>query len=198
MNHSGLDEILSRLRQAEADLEQELDRLLEQQRRHFKYRLSRGKVVFEQNFKRLQRQYRTSELHFIFNAPLAFLVSAPLIYSMILPLRFLDACITLYQSVCFPIYRIPRVRRRDYLVIDRHHLAYLNAIEKFNCVYCGYSNGLIEYAREVTARTEQYWCPIKHARRTLDEHARTRRFFDFGDAETYRRDVRQLRSNWSK
>ena len=30
-----------------------------------------------------------------------------------------------------------RVRRSRYFVIDRHHLAYLNGIEKLNCVYCG-------------------------------------------------------------
>ena len=54
-----------------------------------------------------------------------------------------------YQAICFPVYKIPKVRRRDYLVFDRHHLAYLNIIEKINCAYCSYANGAIAFMREV-------------------------------------------------
>lgn len=49
-------------------------------------------------------------------------------------------------------------------------LSYLNAIEKLNCVYCGYGNGVIAYGREIIARTEQFWCPIKHASKAAGEH----------------------------
>jgi hypothetical protein len=106
----------------------------------------------------------------------------------------LDLLVCLYQAVCFPIYGIPPVRRRDYLVFDRAHLAYLNAIEKINCAYCSYGNGLIAFVREVVARTEEYWCPIKHARRILDAHPRYRGFADFGDAESYRAELARLRA----
>mgnify|MGYP005852257819 CR=1 FL=1 len=58
-------------------------------------------------------------------------------------------------------------------------------IEQYNCVYCGYGNGVLAYAREVAARTEQYWCPIKHARKVLGRHSRYHDFIDFGDAEHY-------------
>jgi hypothetical protein len=34
-----------------------------------------------------------------------------------------------------------------------------------------YANGVFAYVREVGSRTEQYWCPIKHARRVLGVHA---------------------------
>ena len=91
-----------------------------------------------------------------------------------------------YQAICFPIYKIPKVRRRDYLVFDRHHLAYLNIIEKINCAYCSYANGAIAFVREVAARTEVYWCPIKHARRVLGPHPHYQGFADFGDAEAFR------------
>jgi len=33
--------------------------------------------------------------------------------------------------------------------MDRHHLAYLNVIEKLNCEYCGYANGVFAYVREI-------------------------------------------------
>jgi hypothetical protein len=193
-----LDDILQRLHQAEQELEQELDRLLEQKREQFRYSLRRGRVVFEWNMRALQRRYKTGVWRYLREAPLLFILTAPVIYGMIIPLVLLDLSVTLYQQVCFRIYRIPRVRRRDYLNIDRHHLDYLNAIEKLNCVYCGYGNGVIEYAREVTARTEQYWCPIKHARRTLDEHARMQKFFDYGDAEAYRQKLALVRQDWSE
>jgi hypothetical protein len=114
------------------------------------------------------------------------ILTAPVIYSLIIPFVLLDACIMLYQAVCFPVYGIPKVPRRDYFVFDRSRLAYLNAIEKLNCEYCSYANGLIAYVREVASRTEQYWCPIKHAQRAIGAHPRYAKFEDYGDAEAYR------------
>jgi hypothetical protein len=62
----------------------------------------------------------------------------------------------------------------------------LNAIEKLYCVYCGYANGPVAYAWEITARTERFWCPIKRAQRTLDAHRRVEEYFDYGDVEGWR------------
>ena len=76
-----------------------------------------------------------------------------------------------------------------YLVFDRHYLPYLNALEKLNCAYCSYANGLIGYVGEIASRTEAYWCPIKHARRMVMTHAHYASFADFGDAEAYRRAI---------
>jgi hypothetical protein len=114
------------------------------------------------------------------------LLTAPVIYSVLIPILLLDIFVIAYEAICFPIYKIPRVRRRDFLMFDRHHLAYLNTIEKINCAYCSYANGAISFAREASARTEVYWCPIKHARRILGPHPYYRDFADFGDAEAYR------------
>jgi hypothetical protein len=38
---------------------------------------------------------------------------------------------------------------------------------------------------EILARTEQYFCPIKHAHKILGTHARYNRFLDYGEAEAY-------------
>src|ERR1035441_101694 len=65
----------------------------------------------------------------------------------------LDASVALYQFVCFPIYGIPKVPRKDYLVFDRGVLAYLNTIEKVGCIYCSYANGLLALITEIAART---------------------------------------------
>ena len=91
------------------------------------------------------------------------------------------------------MYGIALVRRSSYVIIDRQHLAYLNAIEKLNCLYCGYANGVFAYVREVAGRTEQYWCPIRHARRVRAPHEHYRHFVDYGDAAGYRRRLMSLR-----
>ena len=83
--------------------------------------------------------------------------------------------------------------RRSYMVIDRHRLGYLNAIERANCLYCSYANGVIAYVRDVASRTEQFWCPIKHARRVPAPHARYHGFVEYGDAEGYRHGLPALR-----
>jgi hypothetical protein len=193
---TALDEILERSRATQHELEQEVDRLLSGKREQFQYQLQRGKVVFDRGMNRLQRRYRTGLWVYIRQAPLSCILSTPVIYGMIIPLLILDLSITVYQHICFRVYGIPRVRRANYITIDRHHLAYLNVIEKLNCVYCGYSNGLIEYCREITARTEQYWCPIKHAHRVMSSHARAQEYFDFGDAEAYRNGLASRRKDW--
>jgi hypothetical protein len=106
--------------------------------------------------------------------------------------------LSLYQMVCFPAYGIQKVRRADYFVFDRHHLAYLNALEKLNCAYCSYVNGLIAYVREIAGRTEQYWCPIKHARRVAGAHPLYAGFDDYGDADAYKKRVDELRETVAK
>ncbi len=96
--------------------------------------------------------------------------------------------------MCFRAYGIPRVPRSDFIVIDRHYLAYLNVIEKMNCVLCGYANGLIAYTREIASRTEQFWCPVKHAQRLRAPHARMGIYADYGDQDAYPEKLIALRA----
>ncbi|MEO5343896.1 MAG: hypothetical protein H7842_11260 [Gammaproteobacteria bacterium SHHR-1] len=193
MTKSRIDDLLQRLQELQNELEQELDSRLSEKRRQFSYSLQRGRVQFEQGIRALQKDQRLGLWHFIRGAPLGHLLTAPIIYSLIVPLALLDLMAWVYQQTCFRAYGIPRVRRSDYIVIDRQHLAYLNAIERLNCVYCGYGNGLLAYMREITARTEQYWCPIKHARRGADPHRLMSGYVDYGDAQGYRQQLAQLR-----
>lgn len=180
-----LDTLTERLRALESEIEAELTR----RRESLRFRFERSKIVFEQDIEALQRAIRTkASLYFLKANPLIVL-TAPVIYSLIIPFVLLDLFVSAFQAICFPIYKIPKVRRRDYLVFDRHHLAYLNVIEKVNCAYCSYGNGVIAFAREVAARTEVYWCPIKHARRVLGPHPHYVGFADFGDAEGFREKI---------
>jgi hypothetical protein len=112
---------------------------------------------------------------------------------MALPLLLLDLSFALYQATSFPLYGIAKVRRRDYFVLDRARLPYLNPIEKVHCFYCSYANGLIAYVREITARTEQYWCPIRHEREPAGVHDRYGGFIEYGDAGSFEARSQELR-----
>lgn len=164
-------------------LEDELREELRQQSTQFQYQLEGTRVRFDKAVTDAHLKLKTGLITWFREASWRNIVSAPFIYSMIIPLAFLDLAVTFYQAVCFRLYRIPRVRRSRYIVLDRQYLSYLNGIEKFNCVYCGYGNGVIAYVREVISRTEQYWCPIKHARSIPGAHRRYHRFLEYGEGE---------------
>lgn len=89
-------------------------------------------------------------------------ISTPFILFMAVPLVILDFFLEIYHNICFPLYGLPTVIRGEYIKIDRHKLSYLQGLDKAWCAYCGYANGLLAYAVEIAARTEKYWCGIKH------------------------------------
>lgn len=193
MEKTVLEDIQERLAAARRELEEELDRRIAAQRDRFRYELQQGKVRFERDMREWQAKYRTGLWRYVTRGHLAYLLTAPLIYGLIFPLVLLDLSVTIYQQVCFRVYGIERVKRGDHVLIDRHHLAYLNGLEKLNCIYCGYANGVIAYAREIAGRTERFWCPIKHASRAADPHPYFEKFLEYGDAEAYRAWVESYR-----
>jgi hypothetical protein len=186
---SQIDVLMEKLHQVQAEIEVELAKRREALRFHFENR----RIVFEAEVLRVQRVIKIRLSRYIRDANPLIVLTAPVIYSLIIPVALLDLFVMTYQAICFPVYKIPKVRRRDYLVFDRHHLAYLNLLEKINCAYCSYANGAIAFAREVASRTEVYWCPIKHARRVLGPHPHYAGFADFGDAEAYREKLTQMK-----
>ncbi len=194
MPQTNLDVLLQRLQTLQAELDTEFDRILTQKAASFRYTLKRGRVRFEAGIKAFQRRQRTRIWTYLLEAKLAHMLTVPVIYSLIVPIALLDVTISFFQHICFRVYNIRRVVRSDFIVIDRQYLAYLNTVEKINCMYCGYANGVIAYSREIASRTEQFWCPIKHAKRTRDPHHRTQSFVDYGDAETYKQKLPELRA----
>lgn len=127
--------------------------------------------------------------------PTAFAVLAsPVAYAMIVPLLMLDASLWLYQQICFPALRIAKVPRHRYVVFGRSRLTYLGPVRKVSCRYCSYASGLFAYAREVAARSEQYFCPIKHMRHPEAPHPRYAHFAEYGSAASLRREGPRLRT----
>ena len=167
-------------------LEEELEDELEKRRDALILRIDNGRVIFDREVEARQDALRTALRKYIGGARPLIVLTAPVIYAVIIPFVLLDLFVTLYQAVCFPVYGLTKVRRQDHIVFDRHRLRYLNAVEKLNCVYCAYGNGLLSYATEIAALTESYWCPIKHARRMHYVHRHYHDFAEFGDAVAYK------------
>ncbi|MGH3523735.1 MAG: hypothetical protein ACRDU4_13165 [Mycobacterium sp.] len=186
---SRIDELLDHI----ARLERELGTEFAAARERWQYRIEAGRVRFERDVHQAHRRLRHTIPRFLRESSIPNLLTTPIIGSLIVPIALLDVWVTLYQAICFRIYRIALVRRSAYIVIDRDHLAYLNGIEKANCVFCGYANGVFAYVREVAGRTEQYWCPIRHATRAPAPHLHYRHFVDYGDAAGYRHRLLYLR-----
>jgi len=184
-----IQQILSQITALEDDLRTALN---EQQSSIF-FQIKGKRVEFEQSIKETHLRLKTNFFRWLVTYRPQNLITGPIIYSLIIPLIITDIFITFYQLTCFPIYGIKKVRRRDYIVYDRQQLNYLNFIEKFHCTYCAYGSGMIAYISEIVARTEQYFCPIKHARKIVGTHARYARFLDFGDAENYEEKLEEYR-----
>ena len=178
------DKIRSLLAQI-STLEDELRATLHDREEKLYYHIKGKKVEFERSIRETHRKLKRGILRWIITDRPQNLLTAPIIYSMIVPMVLLDLTVTFYQWLCFPVYGIARVRRGDYIVFDRNNLAYLNWFERLHCEYCAYGNGLIGYACEILARTEQYFFPIKHARKILGTHARYERFLPYGEASDY-------------
>jgi len=172
-----ISEIIDKINALEGELEKEVAK------RH---------VLMEEKFlalgeeiKKMQQKAKISSLRYLANANILVILTVPIIYSLIFAFVLLDLLVSIYQAICFPIYKIEKVKRKDYLIFDRRKLTYLNFIEKINCTYCSYGNGVIAYAREIAARTEKFWCPIKHSLRKHGVHQYYRSFEEYGDGEEY-------------
>ncbi len=177
-------------------LEKELLDEMEKKEDEFLYKIKGKKVYFEEETKKYHKVIATGISTYILNAPLLILLTVPIIWFCIIPSIFLDLVASTYQFICFKIYAIPQVKRSDYIVIDRQSLNYLNPIEKLNCVYCGYINGMIAYVQEIAGRTEQFWCPIKHARKLGTMHKRYHKFLDYGDHEEFKNRLAEIRRDF--
>jgi len=146
-----ISELLARIQHIESEIELEM----KLKRAELKADFDETRVRFEREVLEQQRRFKTGAIAYLFTANWLSVLTAPVIYALLFPILLLDLSITVYQHICFRAYGLARVKRGDYFVYDRTHLAYLNLIEKINCAYFSYGNGVMAYGREVVARTEQ-------------------------------------------
>lgn len=181
-----------------AELEDEVRETLREQESSVRYKINGKRIEFEESIKQKHRELKMGLLRWLVTYRPQNLITGPIIYGMAIPLVVMDFFVSFYQYSCFPIYGIPRVKRGDFIVYDRQHLEYLNIIEKFHCTYCAYGTGLVAYMNEILARTEQYFCPIKHARKMAGTHPRYQNFLSYGEAHDYEARLEEYRQALGK
>jgi hypothetical protein len=168
-------------------LEDELKVELEKEEIKVPFKIEKGRIWFDSETFQKQKEALIDLYHYIKSSEILYIVTAPVIYAVIIPAIFLDIFVSVYQAINFRVYKIPLVKRSDYIVFDRQYLGYLNFVEKVNCLYCSYFNGLMAYAGEVAARTEQFWCPIKHAKKIAYRHRYYDKFTAYGDTNYHKK-----------
>jgi hypothetical protein len=114
------------------------------------------------------------------------ILSIPFIWGMIFPIFFIHITAFIYQAIAFRLYGITPIKLRNYINFDREKLSYLSLIDKINCAYCSYANGVLAYVSEIAHRTEYYWCGIKHQNQPENPaFAYQEKFAKYGSKEEY-------------
>lgn len=184
-------EIIDEIEAMKIKLGEEIDK----QESHISYEIQNGYVRFEKEVLDRQRVNMKNLLSWLREVPLLHFLTAPLIYAMVIPAIIFDVVLFVYQQIAFRVFKFQFIKRSDYLHFDHHYLGYLNPIEKLNCLYCSYFNGLMLYASAIAGRTELYFCPIKHAKKVVSEHKYYKEFLFYGDENDYQEKLKELRNN---
>lgn len=178
---SKIRKILEKMEELNIALRKEQARLAKK----YGFYIKQKRIIFLDKIRKKNRKFRIPSWKYAIPKNIRHLLSLPFIYMMIVPAVILDIFISVYQWGAFPLYKIPKVRRDDYIIYDRKFLDYLNWIQKLHCIYCSYVNGLFAYSVEIAARTERYWCPIKAASKTTVHHSWYKDFADYGNPEEW-------------
>ena len=191
------DKIKEMIEEIEA-MKVKLGEEIAQQEKDISYEIQNGYVRFEKDVLDKQKENMKNLLAWFREIPLLHLLASPLVYGMVIPAIFFDIILFIYQQVIFRIFKFKFIKRSDYIRFDRQYLGYLNSIEKLNCMYCAYFNGLMHYASAITSRTELYFCPIKHAKKVAYKHEYYDAFFVYGDENDYQQKLEELRKKFQK
>ena len=153
------DELIRRIK----TLEEGLEAARAEKERAAPFLSAKGKVEFDDAVLAEHRKLKSSLARYVLDSRFLVILTVPVVYLVSVPFVLVDLFLILYQAICFPVYGIPKVKRADYFIFDRGRLQYLNFVERINCAYCSYGNGLFAYGREISGRTEQHWCPVERA-----------------------------------
>ena len=179
---STISRILQEIENKRKELAEEYERI----KKKYNFEYVKWKITFSKEQKLENKKKKRSFWQTTKSTTFREYLSIPFIYSMMIPAVILDLFLFMYQQTAMRLYRIPLVKRSDYITLERKHLDYLNWVEKLNCIYCSYVNWLFAYAVEIAWRTEKYWCPIKHAKKMTSSHNWEKYFADYGDADWFK------------
>ena len=179
---STISRILQEIENKRKELAEEYERI----KKKYNFEYIKWKITFSKEQKLENKKKKRSFWQTTKSTTFREYLSIPFIYSMMIPAVILDLFLFMYQQTAMRLYRIPLVKRSDYITLERKHLDYLNWVEKLNCIYCSYVNWLFAYAVEIAWRTAKYWCPIKHAKKMTSSHNWEKYFADYGDADWFK------------
>jgi len=179
---STISRILQEIENKRKELAEEYERI----KKKYNFEYIKWKITFSKEQKLENKKKKRSFWQTTKSTTFREYLSIPFFYSMMIPAVILDLFLFMYQQTAMRLYRIPLVKRSDYITLERKHLDYLNWVEKLNCIYCSYVNWLFAYAVEIAWRTEKYWCPIKHAKKMTSSHNWEKYFADYGDADWFK------------
>jgi hypothetical protein len=174
------------LRQKLDALQEEFSKEYARLAQKYGFILAGRRVIFLEEWRKRNESFAIPAWKYAISTSFAHFLSIPFIYGMVIPAILLDIFLYIYQQTAFRLYKIPLVKRSEYIIFDRRFLGYLNFIQKINCLYCSYMNGLFAYSVEVGARTERYWCPLKAASRPKSTHSWYYDFADYGNPEEWK------------
>lgn len=132
-----------------------------------------------------EKQRNINAWNFIKNADTCAIIAGLILYLGIFVFVLFDAFVTFYQHTCFRAYKIPTVKRGVFFTFEKTKLRGLNFIQKWNYMYGSYAKGVMAYVKIIYAETERFWCPIKHAKKTLGYHDLYDEFAEYGKAEEF-------------
>jgi len=116
------------------------------------------------------------------------LLNLPVLWLQFPILILFDISVEFYHQISFRLCGMTLVKRSGYFKMDRYKLKYLGWLNRVGCAYCSYANGLLRYASEIAARTEKYWCAIKHKKsKDFIEPKHHKKFLKYGDEVAYRK-----------
>lgn len=179
---SRINQILSDIKIKKEEFRDELFIEYEKLKEKYWFIIQWRKIIFNSEVRQKNKEQKKWIIETIFNAKVREILSIPFIYPIIIPIVILDIFITIYQFFAFRLYKIPMVKRKDYIIYDRFQLDYLNIFQKIHCQYCSYVNWLLSYVVEIVWRTEMYWCPIKSSQKIKWWHDWQEYFADYGDS----------------
>ena len=189
------DKITEMIEEIEA-MKVKLAEEIAQHEENISYEIENGYIRFEKEIFAKQKENMKNIFAWFGEIPFLHLLTSPLVYGMIIPAIVLDMMLFIYQLVVSRVFKIKFDKRSNYIVFDRQYLGYLNLIEKFNCLYCSYFNGLMQYASSIAGRTELFFCPIKHAKKIAYKHEYYDAYLIYGDGDEYQKKLKKLRENF--
>lgn len=105
-------DLLDRIQCVELAIEQEA----KTRRDHWQSDFEAHKLRFEKEVLVQQKRFKQGLLVYVLTAEWRHVLCVPFIYPVLVPMLLLDFFVCLYQWVCFPMLKIPKVRRSEYWV----------------------------------------------------------------------------------